>query len=175
MADQPITPTRIIPPGAPLPIPVQPAAPPAPPPPPRPPAPPRWAPPPPPPPGPVEVHVTVDLVYPQPEPEPVRDWSWLWRWARPAQTLGAVVLALVPITPGGSLVAVWSATLAECRTEASIGGAYALAAVALGAALIIDGRTGRWWARTLLVTAMIGGTGAMALYDPITWLTGVRP
>ncbi|WP_328313108.1 hypothetical protein OG432_24515 [Streptomyces sp. NBC_00442] len=167
----PIEPTRIIPPGVHIPIPL-PAAPPPPPPPP--PARPSWyAMPDPPTPGPLDVRVTVDLVYPVPEPEASRDWSWLWEWLRPVQSVLAAGIAALPVLPHGySLITAWAETLHQCRAEASTGGAYTLAVVALGVTLLLD-RSRRWWARTLLVAAIVGASGAMSWFDPVTALTGV--
>jgi hypothetical protein len=166
----PIEPTRIIPPGVHIPILLDDAPPPPPPPPP----PPTWyAMPDPPAPAPLDVRVTVDLVYPTPEPEPARDWSWLWAWVRPVQTLLTAGIAAVPVLPGGhSLISGWAEALYRCRTEGSTGGAYVLAGVALAVTLLLD-RSRRWWARTLLVTAIVGATGAMDWYDAITAVTGV--
>lgn len=168
----PIIPTRIITAGEQLPAPM---APPPPPPPPVQPPRPVW--PDPPTPGPVEVRVTFDIIQPTPEPAPEpRDWSWLWRWLRPVQTVLTFALATLPFFDGASLISAWSATLAECRAEASISGAYVLAGVGLTVALILDARTRRWWARLLLVTALVGGTGAIGWFDVITIVTGVtRP
>jgi hypothetical protein len=166
----PIEPTRIIPPGVHIPIPLDGVPPPPPPPPP----PPRWyALPDPPPPAPLDVRVTVDLVYPTPEPEPARDWSWLWAWLRPWQTIAAAAIAALPVLPHGySPITEWAYVLHQCRTEASTGAAYVLAGVGLGVTLLLD-RSGTWWARMLLVTAVIGATGAMSWFDPVTALTGV--
>ncbi|MEV5944530.1 hypothetical protein [Streptomyces sp. NPDC051994] len=170
---QPIEPTRIIPAGVPIPMPL-PAAPPPPPPPPF--CPPGYDWPDPPRPAPLDVRVTVDVVYPTAEPEPKpppRDWSWLWRWLRPVQTIAAAGIATVPLLPHDrSLITAWADALYQCRTEASTGGAYVLAGVGLGLALLLD-RSRRWWARTLLVTAIVGATGAMDWFDPVTALTGV--
>lgn len=171
MPDSPIIPTRIIPPGVHIPVPL-PAAPPPPPPPVFPAPPYGW--PDPPTPGPLDVRVSVDLVYPTVEPEPERrDWSWLWQWARPVQTLLTAGIAALPVLPHGhSLITGWADTLHQCRMEASTGGAYVLAGVGLGLALLLD-RSRRWWARTLLVTTVIGATGAMDWYDAVTAVTGV--
>ncbi|MGW8326498.1 hypothetical protein ACWGLE_01180 [Streptomyces sp. NPDC055897] len=166
----PIEPTRIIPPGVHIPIPL-PAAPPPPPPPPR--APAWYAMPDPPPPAPLDVRVTVDLVYPAPEPEPARDWSWLWERLRPVQSVLTAGIAALPVLPYGySLITGWAEVLHRCRIEASTGGAYVLAGVGLGVALLLD-RSRRWWARMLLVTAVLGGSGAMDWFDPVTAVTGV--
>lgn len=179
MADQPkhVVPTRIIPPGEHLPPAVlEPGDWP----PPRPPRPPRPAAPPPEPPPPAAprevVHrVVVEMV--QPEEESSR-WSfaWLRNWLRPWQSFIAAALAVIPSPAydGHSLSTAWAAVLNEARTD-GLSTAYLLAALALAAALFLDIRTGRFLARTFLVVALIGGTGALGLYDPITWLTGVRP
>lgn len=165
---EPIIPTRVITAREQLPATM---APPPPPPPPVPPPPAAW--PEPPTPGPIATRITVELVYPEPPPEP-RDWSWFWAWLRPVQTLLTAALAALPVLPGGtSLISVWSAFVAECRAEASISGAYVLAGVGLSVALIADARTGRWWARTLLITAIIGGTGALGWFDIVSIVTGV--
>ncbi|MEH0650679.1 hypothetical protein QA995_14860 [Streptomyces scabiei] len=174
-----IIPTRIIPAGAPLPArPPEPGDippwrnPPPPPPPVIPPAAP-W-PPPAPPPGPIEVRVTVDLVAPaEPEPEPgllSRLWDWLVTW----RMISAILAALLPWAAGQSPVGIWSHTVHQARTEAGIGAAYVIAAVALTAAWALDRHTGRWIPRFLLVTAGLGSFGVLHWYDPITLLTGVH-
>lgn len=129
MSDRPITPTRIIPAGTPLPprgpepgeVPPWRAAP-APPAPPVPPAPSPAAPPPPPPvqqifipQGPFEVHVTLQ----PPEPEPTR-WerfaAWAGQFGRPWQAAGALVLALLPIPGVGySVATTWASAVSEAR------------------------------------------------------------
>ncbi|MDJ1137951.1 hypothetical protein, partial [Streptomyces iconiensis] len=146
-------------------------------PPPMPPSPPAVpaAPPPPPPPAPVEVHHTVHVVLtPEPEPEAPRwRFGWLRAWLRPWQTLIAAAIALMPSPAyGHSLTSAWSAVLHEERTN-GLGMPYALAGGLLAIALLLDRRR-TWWARTLLVVALVGGTGALGWYDPVTWLTGVR-
>ncbi|MER5559682.1 hypothetical protein ABT071_13860 [Streptomyces sp. NPDC002506] len=124
-------------------------------------------------PAPLDVRVTVDLVYPTPEPEPARDWSWLWERLRPVQSVLTAGIAALPVLPYGySLITGWSEVLHRCRIEASTGGAYVLAGVGLGVALLLD-RSRRWWARMLLVTAIVGATGAMNWFDPVTAVTGV--
>ncbi|MDJ0460608.1 hypothetical protein [Streptomyces sp. H27-C3] len=188
MTDKPITPTRIIPAGASLP-----ARPPGPddippwrtptphtpapfPPPPPPPvaAPPRTPWPDPPPPGPIQVRVTVDLA-PAPEPERSRwDFGWLWAWLRPWQSLVAAGLAVAPFFGGDSLISAWSVTLDTARAEAGVPAAYVLGGTALGLAFLADKYRGHLLARVLLITAMVGGTGALDWFDPITALTGVR-
>ncbi|MCM1972304.1 hypothetical protein [Streptomyces sp. G1] len=176
---RPVTPTRIVPAGAPLP--------------PRPPdpgeTPPWWQKPPTPPPpappapsdpdpGPVEVrHVHhIQLTWQDPDPDPDPDppvWARAWDLISAWRNLLAVLAALVPWIDGHSPVGLWSHTLHEARTEAGIAAAYILAAVALAAAWAVDRRTGRAAPRFLLVTALLGSFGVLHWWDPIHLLTGV--
>ncbi|MEU5608435.1 hypothetical protein AB0H03_06705 [Streptomyces sparsogenes] len=179
---EPVIPTRIIP--ADTPLPAAPAAPPLPP---RPPGPgdiPPWRipepPAAPPPAAPIEVHhVHTHILIPAaPEPEPEQprfDWARLVAWLRPRQTLIGLVAAAIPMPHTGySLATAWAASLNDARAD-SISGAYVLAGVALAVTALIDHRRTAWWSRTLLAAAVVGGTGALGWYDPITLLTGVRP
>ncbi|WP_228974980.1 hypothetical protein [Streptomyces sp. DH12] len=173
MAD-PITPTRIIPAGAPLPAQPDPGG-----------APPRYMPPPAPAPapapapGPVEVRVTVDLAYPYAQPEPTR-WerltTWLGRFGKPWQAVGGLLLAVVPIPwTGHSAASTWAYTVHLAR-DIHLGYAYALALIPL--AIVVrrilrhGGTVLRLWA--LAVTAIGGLTGALHWFDLITFLTGVH-
>lgn len=181
----PITPARVYPAGTQLP----PAAgsPPQPPPPLGPDFVPPWrtpTPPPPPPAAPppaaievhhVHTHVLIPAA-PETEPEQPRfDWARVVAWLRPRQTIIGLTVAAIPLTPTGySLATAWSAALADARAD-SISGAYVLAGVALAVTALIDRRRTAWWSRTLLAAAAVGGTGALGWYDPITFLTGVRP
>lgn len=171
----PITPTRIIPAGAPLPA--------------RAPEPgevPPWRSAPPPAPGPaapppsaMRVHVTHTHVHvlPDEEPDPPRLWERLWDrlWATLVtwRMLAAILAALLPWVGGRSPVGLWSETVYAARTEASPMAAYVIAGVALAAAWTLDRRTGRVVPRALFVTALIGSTGALHWWDPIHALTGV--
>ncbi|MEU9498226.1 hypothetical protein [Streptomyces sp. NPDC048196] len=131
---------------------------------------------PPPDPGPIEVRVTVDLIGPQPEPEPERrDWSWLTSRVRPWASLISGVVVLGPWFGGTSAVGAWSRAMHDARTEAGILPAYIIAGTALAIAFYADDRRPRWWTRGALLVALVGGTGAMAWFDPVTALTGVRP
>ncbi|WP_329592149.1 hypothetical protein OG195_27345 [Streptomyces sp. NBC_01362] len=191
MSDRPITPTRIIPAGSPLPergpepgeIPPwrTAPAPPAPPAPPvMPPAAPPAAPPPPPvqqifiPQGPFEVHVTLQ----PPEPEPTR-WerftAWVGQFGRPWQICGGVALALLPIPGVGySVATTWASVVSETRDAGGQGTAYALACTPLAWALLRIYYSGGTIRRlTVLAVALVGLTGAFHLYDPVTWVTGV--
>lgn len=181
VTDHPITPTRVIPAGAPLPArPPEPGETPPwrepPPPPPPPPAPPAV---PPPPPAPIEVrHVhEVLLVIPGPEQEEPRLWEriWDWTWGRLLawRMLAAIVAALTPWYGGHSPVGIWGHTVHQARTEASVGAAYVIAAVAVTAAWALDRHTGRLVPRFLLVTALLGSLGVLSWWDPFLLLTGV--
>ncbi|MGW4300407.1 hypothetical protein ACWEHT_11580 [Streptomyces sp. NPDC004646] len=195
-ARRPITPTRVIPTGQPLPAPA-PAAPP-PPPPPRPPAPPSvrspdrdpdwWRPPSgpsgPPPPVPVDVHVTVTIdqgglsVLPGPEPGP----RW---WQRIRIGYNAALLALS--TP---LSGPWSWVLAHVRDEESLAGAWVMALIPLAVLTVLDNARrveavgahpdlwGPKWRAALVRLLLWAAITATALTLPITTLaylmTGVR-
>jgi len=184
MTDHPITPSRIIPAGAPLPArppqheeipPWRPA-----------PSPPVAPPPPPPSPAPVPLppdpdggmvirHVhEVLLVVPEPEPETPRWWERLWDHIVTWRMVVAILAALLPWAGGRSPVGIWSHTVHTARTEAGIGAAYVIAAVAVGAAFALDRHTGRAIPRALLVTAMLGAFGVLNWWDPILMLTGVH-
>ena len=178
MPDQPITPSRIIPAGAPLPAraPEPGEAPPWRTPPPAPPvAPSPWPVPPPPPPAPLEVrHVhEVLLTWEEPEPEPDPWWSRLWDRLATRRMALALIAALTPWAGGDSPVGIWAHTVHTARTEASIGAAYVVAGVAIGAAWALDKHTGRAIPRFLLVTASCGALGVLHWWDPILALTGV--
>ncbi|MFF8910187.1 hypothetical protein [Streptomyces olivaceoviridis] len=171
----PITPTRIIPAGVPLPpgAPAPGAIPPwrTPPPPPAPPVPA------PPAPAPVVVHHVheVVLVAPEPEPErPPRLWERLWDWLFTRRMIAAILAALVPWAGGRSPVGIWAHTVHQARTEAGILAAYVIATVAIAAAWGLDRHTGRAVSRFLLVTALLGSLGVFDWFDPITALTGVH-
>ncbi|MET7933473.1 hypothetical protein [Streptomyces sp. NPDC005322] len=141
------------------------------------------APPPPPaaapPPAAIEIHhVHTHTVAPadEPEPEPRFNWARLTAWARPRQTTLGLTAAVIPMPhTGHSLATGWSTALNDARNTGSISGAYVLAGAALTIAVLIDRRRHAWWSRTLLAATVIGGTGALGWYDPITLLTGVRP
>lgn len=185
-APRPVTPTRVIPAGAPLPA--------------RPPEPgeePPWRTPPPPPPtvaAPVPVppdpeprivevrHVhEVVLTSPDPDPEPrPRVWERLWERLCTWRMAVAVLAAVVPWVGGQSPVGLWSHTVHQARAEAGIGGAYVIAGVAVAVAWVIDrrssppGEPGRAVPRFLLVTASLGALGVLHWWDPILMLTGVN-
>lgn len=188
MTDRPITPTRIIPAGAPLPNrgPLPGEAPPwwekpAAPAPPAPPAPPPAvpaapAPAPPPLPAP-QVHVHVVMAY-EPEQQPTR-WERLWaalrRLGRPWQICGALTLALLPIPGTGHSAATgWAYAVSQARAEQGQGAGYVLALTPLAITLIRLSRGGTLPRLLLLAISLVGVTGAIHLYDPVTWITGVH-
>ncbi|MFD8687826.1 hypothetical protein [Streptomyces sp. NPDC059651] len=192
MTDRPITPTRIIPAGAPLPErpplpgelppwwerPVPTAAPPGPPAPPPPPVVARPAPAPEPLPAP-QVHVHVVMPY-EPEPEPTRRerlWAALRRIGRPWQISGALLLTVLPLPGTGHSTATgWAHAVSQARAEQGQAAGYVLAltplAIAVMRILTSGGTLGRL---LLLAVSLVGLTGAIHLYDPVTWITGVRP
>jgi hypothetical protein len=114
------------------------------------------------------------LTSPDPEPEPgPRWWQQVWDQAFTWRMLAAILAALTPWASGRSPVGIWAHTLHQARTEAGIGTAYLIAAVALGAAWALDRHTGRVVPRFLLVTALLGSLGVLSWADPILALTGV--
>lgn len=184
MPDQPrpIVPTRIIPPGQHLPPEVIEDALREPPRPPRPPAPPQspgmpWPPPAAPDPAPLEVHVTLDLNPPEPEPQPgiwSRAWTWTTSHIKPWALLLALAAAVTPIPyTGYSIGTTWAYTVSQAR-QFGMGWAYALAFGTFALAATRFVRTGRLLPLFAMVVTFIGLFGAIDLFDPVTWLTGVR-
>ncbi|MEV6074939.1 hypothetical protein AB0L80_07510 [Streptomyces sp. NPDC052069] len=187
---KPIIPTRIIPGGAPLPagppppgaVPPwrtpAPAAAAPPPPPPVPPAVAVPAPAPAPPPPVPQIHVHLVAPYYE-EPEPTRRerlWAWLRQIGRPWQICGALALASVPLFDGHSVATLWASAVAEARAEGGQDAGYALALTPLAIAVIRIIQGGGTLGRLLLLAiSLVGLMGAIDLYDPVTWLTGVDP
>ncbi|MEU9149181.1 hypothetical protein AB0D59_01175 [Streptomyces sp. NPDC048417] len=181
MTEHPITPTRIIPAGKPLPA--------------RAPEPgevPPWRTPPPPPPPAVPPTPVPFLIQPDPQPprvvevrhvhevllvapeEPTpRLWERVWDTVATWRMLLAVLAALTPWAYGRSPVGIWAHTLHQARAEAGVPAAYVIAGVALAAAWGLDRHTGKAVPRFLLVTALLGGLGVLNWFDPFTLLTGV--
>lgn len=188
MSSDPIIPSRIIPASAPLPERSPSAgelppwrtslAPPAPPAPPQPPTRFVFLPPPPPPPsGPIEVHVRLLPVELPPEPTRwERLWSWITSIARPWQICAALTGALIPIPGVGySAAGIWAYCVDGARDQFGAGWAYAIALVSLYLAGRAVHRTRRLRALVACTICLIGVTGAIHLYDPVTALTGVHP
>jgi len=182
---RPVTPTRIIPAGAPLPArPPEPGeAPPwrTPPPPPPPPAVPDPTPvPPDPQPRPVEIrHVhEVVLAWAEPDPEPSR-WeritAWLGRYVRPWHAVTGLTLAVTPIPHTGySVATTWHFTVSLAREDWGVGWGYALGLIPLTLAITAIVRKGGSPLRLFaLAVTFIGAFGALSWYDPIQFLTGV--
>ncbi|MFF5980868.1 hypothetical protein ACFY78_18685 [Streptomyces olindensis] len=180
---RPITPTRVIPAGAPLPA--------------RPPLPgeaPPWRTPPPPPPAvtaPVPVppdpaprivevrHVhEVILTSRDPDPEPSR-WerltAWLGRYVRPWQAVIGLTAAAVPIPGVGySAASIWHYTVGLGREEWGIGWGYGLGLTPLALATTVLVRKGGSPLRLFaLATTFVGSLAAFSWYDPVQFLTGV--
>jgi hypothetical protein len=116
----------------------------------------------------------------EPEPEPTRRerlWAWVRTIGRPWQISGALLLAVLPI-PGTEYSAAtgWAYAVSQARTDQGQGAAYTLALTPLAIAIIRiicgGGTLGRL---LLLAVSLIGVTGAIHLYDPVAWITGVRP
>lgn len=173
MTDEPIFPTGIFPPGAPLPD--------------RPPGPgdiPPWREPPPPSavPAPastvIEVHVTVTPDPDPVEPEPTK-WERLTAWVTgiaPLWKIVAVLFAAVCPIPGVGYSAgsIWAYVVGDARASFGIAYGYGLALVPLALAARALTRTRSLRALFTLVVALIGLTGAIAWFDLVTLVTGVR-
>ncbi|MEV8396670.1 hypothetical protein [Streptomyces niveus] len=127
-------------------------------------------------PGVVEVHVTFA---PAAIPEP----TWrerLWAWGeriRPWQALAALVAAAFPIPfTGHSTASTWASTVSEAREALGTGHGYALAGIPLAVVIWRLVRKGGTFLRVFgLAVFVVGLTGAVSLYDPVTWITGVTP
>lgn len=112
-----------------------------------------------------------------------RLWAWLRTYATPLQTLTGLTLAVAPILPGGnSFAGTWLYTVGEARGFGA-GWAYALGGGALalagfGIARKRDQRRegrGSSGARIFFfAVTFVGAFGAINLYDPVTWITGVH-
>ncbi|PJN31321.1 hypothetical protein CG717_16275 [Streptomyces sp. CB02613] len=125
------------------------------------------------------VHVHVVLPY-EPEPEPTRRerlWRWLTSIGRPWQIGGALTLALLPIPGVGySVATIWASVVSTARAEYGQANAYALALTPLTIAVMRIVRGGGTLRRLLLLAISLTGLmGAIHLYDPVTWITGVQP
>ncbi|MFC5654497.1 hypothetical protein [Streptomyces nogalater] len=183
---RPITPTRVLPAGAPLPPrPPEPGEEPpwrTPPPPPVVTSPPPPAPPPPPP---AEVvvhhhHVHEIVQGPVEEERPPRLWERLWDALLTWRMVAALLAALVPWAVGRSPVGIWAHTVHQARAEAGILAAYVIAGVAITAAWAIDhhssppGQPSRALPRFFLVVALLGAPGVLDWYDGLTLFTGVH-
>lgn len=104
--------------------------------------------------------------------EPRWDWQRLrhWPYARPAT--GAAV-ALIPWYRGQSAALTWGHVLELARAQASVGGAYVIAAIGLGVGAIWVHRRRSFIGWALLTCAFIGGIDMGRLYDLVQFTTGV--
>ncbi|MFF5842138.1 hypothetical protein ACFY74_11795 [Streptomyces massasporeus] len=179
---RPVTPTRVIPAGAPLPA--------------RPPEPgeePPWrTPPPPPPPVPpvpadpepriVEVRHVHEVILTSPDPDPEPDpsrWErlggWLGAYVRPWHAVLALFLAVLPIPGVGySAATIWHYTVGLGRDSWGIGWGYALGLIPFALAVTTLLRRGGNPLRLFFLTVtFIGSLASLSWYDPVQFLTGV--
>jgi hypothetical protein len=106
-----------------------------------------------------------------------RLWAWLRTIGRPWQVGGALALALAPI-PGldYSVATIWASCVTYSRAEWGQGAGYAHALTPLAIAIMRITASGGTLRRLLLLAvSIVGLAGAIDLYDPVTWITGVRP
>ncbi|TXS36942.1 hypothetical protein EAO72_26520 [Streptomyces sp. or43] len=95
---------------------------------------------------------------------------------RPWKICAALTLALMPIPGiGYSAATTWAYAVGQAREAWGQSSGYALAVTPLVVALVRISHGGTLPRLLLLAIALVGVTGAMHLYDPVTWITGVRP
>lgn len=129
------------------------------------------------------VHVHEIFVRPAADPVPVPPARpWFGGRVRPVITALAAALAFGHLPEHLSLTADWAGFLYQCRTQNGLAAAYVLAATGLTGGAVFEytagprsGRIRQLAARTLLLTTVIGGTGALGWYDLVTLITGVHP
>lgn len=185
MTDKHVTPTRIIPAGAPLPA-RSPEADEVPPwhtPPPPPPIAPTPLPDPPDPePRTVEVRHVHEIILTSPDPDPEPDpsrWeragTWLGQTIRPWHAVIGLALAVLPIPHVGySAATVWHYTVGLARDEWGIGAGYAFGLIPLTLAITVLVRRGGSPLRLFaLAVTFIGAFASLSWYDPVQILTGV--
>jgi hypothetical protein len=184
---KPITPSRIIPAGQPLPqqLPAPASPPPPPPAPPAPPAlPPWWAagPPPPPPPQPVDVYVHVDVAVTSTDPIPEDSGPPWWGRIRWGYNAGCAAAGFVLCGP-------WAWVLTSVRDEEGLAGAWVMAVIPLIVLGFLDNarqvearcaNPDLWppkWRAVLARVLLWAAVEATALTLPFTtavyWITGV--
>ncbi|XQE87415.1 hypothetical protein ACN24M_20440 [Streptomyces microflavus] len=113
-------------------------------------------------------------------PEPTRRarlWAWITSIGRPWQIAAALGLAFAPIpVVGYSVATIWASGVTEARAEYGQANAYALALTPLAIAVMRIVQGGGTLRRLLLLAISLTGLmGAIDLYDPVTWITGVDP
>lgn len=130
-------------------------------------------------PDPIEVRVRYEPYVPEDVPEPTW-WDRLTeatsRLGRPWKLLLALGLAVAPIPHVGySAGTIWAYCVSQTRVQFGIPYGYALAGTALLLAARAVRRNGSFRALLALAVCLIGLTGALSWFDPITALTGVHP
>jgi hypothetical protein len=123
----------------------------------------------------IEVRVTVAPEPVAPEPEPTL-WDRIRGIAPVWKILAALAAAVTPLPGVGySAGSIWAYCVDEARTDFGVAYGYGLALVPLLLAgrAFLRSRALRWL--VALVVALIGLTGAIHLFDPVTFLTGVHP
>lgn len=94
---------------------------------------------------------------------------------RIAFNMTAAAAALAPVFGGYSMATALGIALHDCRTEASLPGAWALAGGLLAATLYVDRTRRGWTARLLLAAAVIGALLSLPVLDGALYLmTGVQ-
>ncbi|MFW3473636.1 hypothetical protein [Streptomyces microflavus] len=126
-----------------------------------------------------QIHVHLVAPYYE-EPEPTRRarlWAWITSIGRPWQIAAALGLAFAPIpVVGYSVATIWASGVTEARAEYGQANAYALALTPLAIAVMRIVQGGGTLRRLLLLAISLTGLmGAIDLYDPVTWITGVDP
>ncbi|GAA3727479.1 hypothetical protein [Streptomyces tremellae] len=126
---------------------------------------------------------TVGAAKPAPEPriivvtpeQPKPPKPKLLNARRIAYNTTAAAVALAPVFGGYSLATALGIALHDCRTQASLPGAWALAGGLLAATLYVDRTRSGWIARLLLATAVIGALLSLPFLDGLLYvITGVH-
>ncbi|MGQ4514240.1 hypothetical protein [Streptomyces sp. DW26H14] len=126
---------------------------------------------------------TVGAPRPEPEPriilvtpeQPKPDKPRLFTGRRIVFNVTAAGAALAPVFGGYSAATALGIALHDCRTEASLPGAWALAGGLLTAALYVDRTRRGWLARLLLAAVVLGALLSLPVLDGLLYLmTGVQ-
>jgi hypothetical protein len=104
--------------------------------------------------------------------EPRWDWRRLRTWPYARLTTGAAI-ALIPWYGGQSAGTAWGHALSQCREQASVGGAWVLAAVSLTIGAVWVHRRHSWPAWAALTSAFVGTIAMGSPLDIVTFITGV--
>lgn len=111
------------------------------------------------------------IVDPPEAPEARWDWRRLRHWPHHRLTLG-VCAALAPVFGGQSATTGWGRALRQCRVQASVGGAWTLAGLALLVAVTAARWRPRWYTRALVVVALFGAAAQASPLDLVQLVTG---